>query len=396
MKIPFFPATIILSLLLFHPSTLRAQGALTPQGAPAATMKSLDQIEPRTPVDAIHTPGSGNNLFIITNAGSYYLTGNISASAINQVAISIASDNVTLDLNGFTLEGNSLGYSAIYLIAAHQNVIVRNGIVRNWANSGVNLSQVSNVTAEDLLVSSNASYGILAGENALVKNCRVFGNGSAGSAAGIATGAGASIVDCEAEGNNGASDFGISSGSSCSIINCTANQNNGSSGGGIDTGVSCMVVNCSAGLNNGTGSVGITLGNDSSAIHCNASDNSGSGGIGISAGSRCTISDCKAGNNSSDGIKAVGDCLISMNSASVNGGSGIHTTGLANRIDSNHVSNNSGNGIKVDSAESFIVRNSARSNSGGNYSIAASNADAQQLTVGTGFATTNAWANFSL
>jgi hypothetical protein len=33
-------------------TTAFAQGSLTPPGAPAATMKTLAQIEPRTPVDA--------------------------------------------------------------------------------------------------------------------------------------------------------------------------------------------------------------------------------------------------------------------------------------------------------------------------------------------------------
>ena len=37
----------LLSSFILHPSSLRAQGSLTPPGAPAPTMKTLAQIESR-------------------------------------------------------------------------------------------------------------------------------------------------------------------------------------------------------------------------------------------------------------------------------------------------------------------------------------------------------------
>src|ERR1022692_4447454 len=69
------------------------QGALTPPGAPAPDMKTLAQIEPRTPIS--YAP------FTITNSGSYYLTTNLTVSSGN--AITIATNGVTLDLGGFTI-----------------------------------------------------------------------------------------------------------------------------------------------------------------------------------------------------------------------------------------------------------------------------------------------------
>jgi hypothetical protein len=57
-------------------------------------MKSLLQVEPRTAI-------AGASAVTISQPGSYYLTGDIAVT--NGNAIVIAADNVTLDLNGFSL-----------------------------------------------------------------------------------------------------------------------------------------------------------------------------------------------------------------------------------------------------------------------------------------------------
>jgi hypothetical protein len=59
-------------------------------------MKTLEQIEPRTPIAALP--------FTISSPGSYYVTGNL-AGVANQDGIIINADNVTLDLGGFEIVG---------------------------------------------------------------------------------------------------------------------------------------------------------------------------------------------------------------------------------------------------------------------------------------------------
>ena len=84
------------SSFLLLPSAL-PQGSLTPPGAPAPTMKTLNQIEPRTPISSLP--------FTISSSGSYYVTGNLGITGQN--GITINQDNVTLDLGGFTLSRGS-------------------------------------------------------------------------------------------------------------------------------------------------------------------------------------------------------------------------------------------------------------------------------------------------
>lgn len=81
-----------------------AQGPLTPPGAPAPLMKTLEQVEPRTPVNAVNTPGDTNAVYVISQPGSYYLTGDV-LGVPDQHGIRIDADYVTLDLNGYTLDG---------------------------------------------------------------------------------------------------------------------------------------------------------------------------------------------------------------------------------------------------------------------------------------------------
>ncbi len=85
-------------------------------------MKSLDQIEARTPISSVP--------FTINASGSYYLTKNLAVTSGN--AIVIAVDGVTLDLNGFTIsstEGSPAG-TGVLLTNTKRNIEIRNGFIK--------------------------------------------------------------------------------------------------------------------------------------------------------------------------------------------------------------------------------------------------------------------------
>ena len=193
-------------------STVFAQGSLTPPGAPAPTMKSLDQIEPRTPISSAP--------FIINSPGSYYLTTNLTGAASGS-GITISANNVTVDLNGFTLQGVPSSQAGIYLSGTSTNVTVRNGAISGWGGHGVyfgdygNASQ--NLVLEHLTVSANGD-GIY-GANCIVQNCQSSDNSNFGIYVAPGT-----VSHCLVQNNNGCGIYVNGPGSEIIGNNCIGNN----------------------------------------------------------------------------------------------------------------------------------------------------------------------------
>lgn len=151
--------------LIFPSGFVFGQGPLTPPGPPAPSMKSLDQVEPRTAI-AGRTAGSGP---LISQPGSYYLTGNIIVTNESSSGISISTNNVTLDLNGFSvisprsLPQNTSGISANF--DGITNVTIRNGRIVGFV-FGV-LSRANNTIVENVTITDSRMRGI-----------NILGNGS--------------------------------------------------------------------------------------------------------------------------------------------------------------------------------------------------------------------------
>jgi hypothetical protein len=148
---------------------VHAQGTLTPTAPPGPTMLTLSQVEARTPVDAIHTPGNGSVEYAITNAGSYYVTTNLFGVS-GKGGIGIYTNNVTLDLNGFSLQGGTPGLIGIQAFSGTTNVIIQNGTISGWIGDGVYCVAYNGIL-QNLSVAGNQSSGLVLGNVGQIKNC---------------------------------------------------------------------------------------------------------------------------------------------------------------------------------------------------------------------------------
>lgn len=190
-------------------------GTLSPPAGPvAATMKTLQQVEPRIPIGQQDVP------YTITTGSSYYLSENI-AGVGGATMIQINASDVTLDLMGFTIDGNAgVGTASrgISISTAMKNITIRNGVIRDCSLSGLEGGLFLNeedIVIEDIRSIGNGGAGIHLSKRGVVRRCVAQGNGFSGIDA-----LRAHITDCVAFGNAG---DGISGGGL--IMHCHAYQN---------------------------------------------------------------------------------------------------------------------------------------------------------------------------
>jgi len=329
-------------------------------------MKTLTEVEPRIAINATNTPGDTDatpSTFKITQPGSYYLAGNISG-VTGKHGIEITVSGVTIDFNGFEATGVPGSLAGIATtVSGLRNINIKNGSVRNWGGSGVDLfayfantCEVSQIRASGC-GSGGQTGGIVVGYRSRVSDCVSSSN----TGRGIAVGSDSLISHCASSGNTG---NGIDVGNYSTAVSCTASENGNA---GISaTGAS--LTNCTAtnktgnGINNSSGS---TTG-------CVSNDNGGNG-LNLGFG---TISNCTARMNTLNGIVVDSGAYVLNNTCSSNGlssgnGAGILATGNDNRIEGNNCLF-ADRGIDVDGLGNIIIRNTVSGNTT-NWTIAASN-----------------------
>lgn len=147
-----------------------AQGPLSPPGPPAATMKSLDQIEPRTVITNL--PAT------LSSPGAYVLTGNLALGAGH--GIEVTASDVTIDLNGFVLTGNPAGGGhGITVAAGVENVAIRNGVLRDWGADGIHAPEADDVSIRNVQIYGCGGNGVAMNKgeliDAIAKDCALAG-----------------------------------------------------------------------------------------------------------------------------------------------------------------------------------------------------------------------------
>jgi len=393
-----------------------------PVGPITPTMKTLVEVEPRIAVTAVNTPGDADSVFKITSPGSYYLVGNVTGAA-GKSAVEIASDNVTLDLMGFDLIGVGGAVSGVSVDAdLHENIVIRNGRVRDWPGYGIGLGPnarnavlmdlhivdnfggvvggtvfarciargnaggggffggaqftdcqaiqngavgyTASATFERCLAQSNSGTGFASSGSSTFLSCTAVGNFGAGFSCGVTS----TLTDCVAAGNT--SGDGIAVGDHSTVTGCVSRSNVGR---GIFAGSGCVIDDCQAVGNTGDG-IAVTEGN---ITGCTSRSN---GSDGISASSRSIIQRCTALSNSGDGVQVNSGSRVVDNTCDGNGpaaatGSGVHVLGNDNRVEGNNCTNNDV-GFDIAGGANLIRGNFARNNTGdpcNNYVVVAGN-----------------------
>lgn len=286
----------------------------------------------------------------------------------NTNGITIASDDVTIDLNDHALLGVAQALDGIRVEGSHTNITVRNGSVLGWPGDGVDAASAANSQLRNLNAARNNGAGLRVGEGSLVTGCTARTNTSDG----IVTSSGCRVIDCTTS-RNGSEGLIIGTGST--IEGCTAFDN---AANGISAGLGSSVVNCTA-YSNGTN--GILMANSGFLSPTNPASG--------------RIVSCVSRGNAGNGVQVGSRCYLQENNCAGNVFAGILVTGSANRLDGNHCTGGQ-RGFDVNGTDNLIIRNSAQGATVLNYDIVAGNHDAARITSpGASFASTSPWANFS-
>lgn len=210
---------------------------------------------------------------IINQSGSYRLSSNLTVPADTN-GIVIQADNVTLDLNGFSITGNGSGEGITDNGTAHKGISVRNGTVVNF-HFGINLRSSNQSDVEQIRALNNDHAGILVGDSSIVSGNVASGNGaSVGNGVGINTGAFTTISRNNTSNNHG---DGIGASSDDTIVE---NTSSGNTANGIDVTPGCTISGNTTDANGGIGIVATNGdGPNNSTISGNTAYLNGTAGI---------------------------------------------------------------------------------------------------------------------
>jgi len=203
----------------------------------------------------------------IRTSGSYRLSSNLTVehAPLGTDAIDIFVNDVTIDLNGFSITGQGPGFGHAIAHAGGaqlRGIVIRNGTIQGFLG-GIDLFTTTQAIIENITVHDNA-YGILTGDNSIVRSSNAFGNSGISNGA-IFVGKNSLVIGNNASGNGGT---GIFVADRTGIGNSTVSGNtaSGNTFNGIDVDCPSGVVGNTA-QNNGSRNI-------SPLVNCTSANNS--------------------------------------------------------------------------------------------------------------------------
>ncbi|MDA8019744.1 MAG: hypothetical protein MPN21_20075 [Thermoanaerobaculia bacterium] len=306
--------------------------------------------------------------FTISQPGHYYLIHNLSHSTSNADGIIVDTNDVTIDLNGFSLFGGIFtgvnSDDGIVVLGSHTNIKIYNGGVSGWHGDGINALNADFSIFRDLYAGQNNGDGLVTDFNCLIERVAAFSNGIDG----IEGDDGSVFYDCTA-GQNGDNGIQLSEGS---VVVDSAAFDNASDG--FDIAAGGLVQNCVA-TDNAIYGFDIALGGQ--AVESTAYDNMSNG---FDMASACILRSCVSSLNNGHGVRTFANSWITDNQVHENDLDGIRISSTDVHVEGNFITDNDQTGLAVTSSGCLIVRNMASGNVT-NYNILSSSTFGPILTV---------------
>lgn len=299
----------------------------------------------RTPISSLP--------YTISTAGSYYLTDYLTGTAASN-GITVNASHVSIDLNGYGLDGDSQsGLAGISIQLTNHHITISNGHITQWAHDGISGSSSEFVSVSNIHVDNCNQDGIELSNQANVTHCTVVGNNSDG----IDVGTGSVISNCIASMNN-SDGFEIGTGSNISHSDAKDNGDDG-----FDCSSSVVVSSCNSYSNTGNG---FNLGIGANVHNCASRFNSDSGYYFV--GSANCYNNI-ANNNSSYGYRIYNDSYIHSNSADSNTGDAFYVSNNNNTLESN-VATDHTNAYNIQGTANLVIKNTSSNCTTSSISVA--------------------------
>jgi hypothetical protein len=376
-----------LTTLLLAAASLAAPLALAgpldpPAGPVTSTMKTLVEVEPRTAITDANTPGNAGAMFVISQPGSYYLTGNVIATT-GKACILVTANHATIDLNGFGLTADTDGI----VLSSDGHFTIRNGVITGGTGSGIKgTTDLAQATVEDVTVQWVNTSGFSFSIGSTFRRCA-----ARHCEPGFLVGTNSVLEDCIA---SQCYTTGFQLGAFSTATDCTSEWI--FSGNGFQTDASCKLRYCRADSCDLNG----FLGTETKYESCESIDN---GQRGFDIGSGSTVINSSARRNSTQGLRAVDHntitgCQFRDNNAGPNSYAGLWLAGSFNHVDRCESSTNGyGFYVNVGTTQNVITRSRASANPTSNFFLQPSNqvAPVVQNPGNNAYATMIPWSNLT-